>query len=657
MISPLSRFRPIWVFCSVCLFVVSVFLVYPFESAKAQLIGQWCSVKVEQPNHPQEAWQITFDANGSFSMIRDEGFGIAEPSTGTYSINKESLQLRKQSAKKVESYKIDTSKVGHLALSHREFTVTFVRSSEPHPELVDMPGPPKTLKEAIGTLQILLPPEVLRTIAGTRRDNLGRFHMGLGQYIRNGFGLWRDNTELIRDINGGELMHPDNASGLILQAVWDELHKDEDIPKFESSPATEYFQAIDQYLRVANESQSTKPLLHLPSWVLQDSFRYLVMQDERSHVELRTEAFRLASESNPLRYLGLLYLSTFDPTEKSIALMESALNDPTRVPIPRHLESENREATIEDRFNWPSATLSEIAVRMLGFCYEKPFSSAAEYTKWKNEVETDELLRWKFRPELTDDDLNELLATPLHFARVLALTRRWITFEVDGHHPQLTEEGLALIRRLGEVIPANEEKQFAYDQRKQRGIRLFQIVLEGVPIDEQLAAVQIAPRPHDVGWIQRGDTLTPDHLAAAIFHANESALPTAEKRTTWERLNHHRELAKVSWGYKAYLTQQMFAVDYERTDELVHQLFDPRPLPTERRQVSNRIQVLTVMIDDHFPYYRNYIKELFFAAQEVYDGDGRDYIYKIYNRIIGKDPDKEALYYEIKSDPRYIETD
>ncbi len=58
----------------------------------------------------------------------------------------------------------------------------------------------------------------------TPRDQLlGRFHHGLGTGIRNEFGLWRGNTELLADCGHPE-MHADAASSVILKAVWNKLH-------------------------------------------------------------------------------------------------------------------------------------------------------------------------------------------------------------------------------------------------------------------------------------------------------------------------------------------------------------------------------------------------------------------------------------------------
>jgi hypothetical protein len=47
----------------------------------------------------------------------------------------------------------------------------------------------------------------------------------LGQRIRNEFGLWAGNTELLSSC-GSETMHPDHASRVILRALWEKLRKE-----------------------------------------------------------------------------------------------------------------------------------------------------------------------------------------------------------------------------------------------------------------------------------------------------------------------------------------------------------------------------------------------------------------------------------------------
>jgi hypothetical protein len=55
-----------------------------------------------------------------------------------------------------------------------------------------------------------------------------RHHHGLGTWVRNTFGLWRGNDELLRSTG---CQHPDNASVVILGALWQRLSRGESVSK------------------------------------------------------------------------------------------------------------------------------------------------------------------------------------------------------------------------------------------------------------------------------------------------------------------------------------------------------------------------------------------------------------------------------------------
>jgi hypothetical protein len=56
----------------------------------------------------------------------------------------------------------------------------------------------------------------------TPARDLDTLHFGLGASIRNEFGLWSGNRALLAAC-GSPDMHPDAASDVIVQAVWEKL--------------------------------------------------------------------------------------------------------------------------------------------------------------------------------------------------------------------------------------------------------------------------------------------------------------------------------------------------------------------------------------------------------------------------------------------------
>jgi hypothetical protein len=81
---------------------------------------------------------------------------------------------------------------------------------------------PKSIDEAVQMLLARLSEEDKETIKNTHPYDLAKYHHGLGTYIRNEFGLWKDSPLVPKNpYTGQRVLHPDDVSGIILRA----LHK------------------------------------------------------------------------------------------------------------------------------------------------------------------------------------------------------------------------------------------------------------------------------------------------------------------------------------------------------------------------------------------------------------------------------------------------
>ena len=85
---------------------------------------------------------------------------------------------------------------------------------------------PETVDAAVRTLRGLVPSEEQAKITLLKEDELVGLHFGLGQWVRNYFGLWGTNRELL-DATGGK--DADEASGVILREFWLSLR--DELPK------------------------------------------------------------------------------------------------------------------------------------------------------------------------------------------------------------------------------------------------------------------------------------------------------------------------------------------------------------------------------------------------------------------------------------------
>jgi len=83
---------------------------------------------------------------------------------------------------------------------------------------------PTTLADAVAYITKGLSEDDKRLLRETKKEDLIKFHMGWGMGIRNGFGLWRGNDKLIESACG-KGCHPDDASMVIIEAVWAALPK------------------------------------------------------------------------------------------------------------------------------------------------------------------------------------------------------------------------------------------------------------------------------------------------------------------------------------------------------------------------------------------------------------------------------------------------
>ena len=96
---------------------------------------------------------------------------------------------------------------------------------------------PQSVQEAVDRLHanISLNDEIL--LAAMTEEDLTAFHFSLGHHIRNEFGLWSGNDALLescRIIAGKQDLHVDDASLVIIKALWVRLKKEDRLNIIES---------------------------------------------------------------------------------------------------------------------------------------------------------------------------------------------------------------------------------------------------------------------------------------------------------------------------------------------------------------------------------------------------------------------------------------
>jgi hypothetical protein len=100
------------------------------------------------------------------------------------------------------------------------------KASQSVNEITKLPAPPRTVEQAAERLITELSLKDKITIANMAEIELGTLHLNLGEYIRNEFGLWSGNEDLIKSccrLAGSANVHQDEASSVIIRELWKQL--------------------------------------------------------------------------------------------------------------------------------------------------------------------------------------------------------------------------------------------------------------------------------------------------------------------------------------------------------------------------------------------------------------------------------------------------
>jgi hypothetical protein len=91
---------------------------------------------------------------------------------------------------------------------------------------IPMGDPPRSVDEAVSRLISELPLRYAAKIAKMNGRDLSALHGTIGPYIRENFGLWKGNDQLMescRMSNDHDYLHIDSASMVIMEALWARL--------------------------------------------------------------------------------------------------------------------------------------------------------------------------------------------------------------------------------------------------------------------------------------------------------------------------------------------------------------------------------------------------------------------------------------------------
>jgi len=82
---------------------------------------------------------------------------------------------------------------------------------------------PTTLQEAITALKEEIGADGQTKLLNSSKEELVSYHHGLGALIRNSFGLWSVDSELMKHMTSLGFSHPDDVSASIIKECWLQL--------------------------------------------------------------------------------------------------------------------------------------------------------------------------------------------------------------------------------------------------------------------------------------------------------------------------------------------------------------------------------------------------------------------------------------------------
>jgi len=100
---------------------------------------------------------------------------------------------------------------------------------------------PKSLAEAVDHLVTSLDAVSKKKVRECTGSDLIQFHHGWGTGIRNSFGLWAGNNELLSSC---ACIHPDDASMVIIEGVWRRLQAQEEVYEHPEPDFSEFCKII-----------------------------------------------------------------------------------------------------------------------------------------------------------------------------------------------------------------------------------------------------------------------------------------------------------------------------------------------------------------------------------------------------------------------------
>ena len=548
---------------------------------------------------------------------------------------------------------------------------------------------PKTLDEAVNRTINGLSDENKLYIRSVPKSYLIIFHRGWGRGIRNAYGLWQNNYQLLESCAkkaGKKSIHPDSASSIIINNVWEKLNSSLNVPDFENLPPDNYFKTIHNHLYKAINSQNNNILASLPQWV----YRYGKLNKEKYHKYEKT-ALRLLKNKRDESYLALLFLTSYYRRDSIVPILEKQINQTKKLhPIffISHPSISQRQLIFKSkivntktntesyqkpvRYNWHNLSLSDIALTCLGCVYEAEFKTVQSYKDWVQLLESNIYLEWNFKDNIKEDELEHYIDNPINLLKIILLTKKF--FRYDKGNTGMPEWPVREARDAFEYLnsklnisktefqkrpyPDSLYGDFKYTIENQEyrkyqllSLNIISMLADKANIENIIFAIRIESLK-DYNTHYKTDHLNDyrQFVATLLVLQRERIIKYGEKDVLWGILEYNWiGVERLSWPLKYFITEMMFEVDPEKANRYFMKYFPENPL--KGRYIRNGI--LNAMIKQQFDRYEDFIINWYWKIQNKDFNSHPHEREVILKRLQRTSVKTKAVYDRIINDKRY----
>lgn len=455
---------------------------------------------------------------------------------------------------------------------------------------------PKTYQEAIEAV-IKISDEKTKSLI---RD-CPKFSVGQFAYIIHNNHLidYRDNHLLTScaKSTGVSYVHYEDVTNVILAGVWDELNSDLELIDFEKVEPENYFNSILTIIK-KGEANRLGYLSSLPYWFYHADY-YRNNNDSIRNSKILNVAKKMVLEKNDTSYLGLQYISQFEPNleEKTnlIQLYYENENDFFTIPSYDYIYSQKKLTKEKDDligidYVFKKTSYKDFSLKCYEIIYDKTFTTSNDYENFLKYCNNNYLAKWKFLKTLSSEDYKVLINEPLKLLEILTLTQKY--FYRNTGNDQLIHGSMGSGRNFINYIESQQkiDNEYPYSQRllgefdyrdnedSNKEVNALKIVANQLSMGEIFDIIN----PNSIKiynqTLKTEDFLDYKYLISFILASQyKRFLSYPDKKRVFENYYYYWTNEHVSWPFEYFVTDMLIQIDSKKANEIFKKEFQKNP--------------------------------------------------------------------------------